>query len=88
MLVLAMLWWAWVCYAWLTSLVEPEEGSVRIVMLAAMAGLIVVALCVPEAFGDSALGFAIAYGVVRLGHIALYLIGQPPISLAFAAGSS
>jgi low temperature requirement protein LtrA len=73
-LALAMLWWAWVCYAWLTSLVEPEEGSVRVVMLAAMAGLLLVALCVPEAFGDRALGFALAYGVVRLGHIALYLI--------------
>jgi low temperature requirement protein LtrA len=75
-LVLAVLWWAWTGYAWLTSLVEPEEGSVRIVMLAAMAGLIVVALCVPEAFGDRALGFAIAYGAVRLGNIALFLIAS------------
>ncbi len=32
MLVLAVLWWAWVGYAWLTSVVDPEEGSVRIVM--------------------------------------------------------
>ncbi len=46
MLVLAMLWWAWVGYAWLTSVIEPEEGAVRIVMFAAMAALIVVALCV------------------------------------------
>ena len=74
MLVLAVLWWAWVCYAWLTSLVDPEEGLVRLVMFAAMAGLLVVALCVPEAFDDRALSFAIAYGVVRAGHIALYLI--------------
>ena len=73
MLVLAMLWWAWGCYAWLTSVIEPEEGPVRIVMLAATTGLVVVALCTPEAFGDRALGFAIAYGAVRLGHIALYL---------------
>ncbi len=76
MLVLAMLWWAWVCYAWLTSLIDPEEGAVRVVMLATMAGLLVVALCVPEAFGDNALGFAIAYGVVRAGHIVLYLIAS------------
>ena len=76
MLVLAMLWWAWVCYAWLTSLIDPEEGAVRVVMLATMAGLLVVALCVPEAFGDNALGFAIAYGVVRVGHIVLYLIAS------------
>src|SRR6476619_3291051 len=73
MLALALVWWAWVCYAWLTSLMDPEEGSVRIVMLVAMAGLLVVALSVPEAFGDRALSFAVAYGLVRLGHIALYL---------------
>ena len=52
MLVLGVLWWAWVGYAWLTSVVDPEEGVVRLVMFAAMAALLVVALCVPEAFGD------------------------------------
>ena len=76
MLVLAMLWWSWVSYAWLTSLIEPEEGPVRIVIFAAMAGLLVVAFSVPEAFGDRALSFAIAYGTVRLGHIALYLMAS------------
>ncbi len=76
MLVLAMLWWAWVSYAWLTSVVEPEEGGVRTAMFAAMAALLVVALCVPEAFGDRALAFAIAYGVVRAGQIALYVLAS------------
>jgi low temperature requirement protein LtrA len=76
-LVLAVLWWAWVCYAWLTSLLDPEEGAVRLVMLAAMAGLLIVGLCVPEAFGDRALIFAIAYGAVRMGHVALYAIAAP-----------
>jgi low temperature requirement protein LtrA len=76
MLVLAVLWWAWVGYAWLTSVIEPEEGAVRIVIFAAMAALIVVALCLPEAFGDRALLFAIAYGVVRTAHIALFLIAS------------
>ena len=38
-------------------------------MLSAIAGLLVVALCVPQAFGDRALGFPIAYGAVRAGHI-------------------
>jgi low temperature requirement protein LtrA len=76
MLVLAVLWWAWVGYAWLTSVIEPEEGAVRIVIFVAMAGLIVVALCVPEAFGDRALLFAVAYGVVRGAHIALFVIAS------------
>lgn len=76
MLVLAVLWWAWVGFAWLTSVIEPEEGAVRIVMFAATAGLLVVALCVPEAFGDRALLFAVSYGVVRAAHIALFLIAS------------
>src|SRR4051794_17050250 len=54
-LVLALLWWAWVGYAWLTSVVDPEEGAVRIAIFAAMAALLIVALSVPEAFGDHAL---------------------------------
>jgi low temperature requirement protein LtrA len=85
MLVLAAVWWAWVCYAWLTSVIDPEEGSVRILMIAAMAGLLVVALCVPQAFGDQALTFAIAYGVVRAGHVALFVIvglDDPPLRRA------
>ena len=72
-LALAMIWWAWVCYAWLTSVVEPEDGAARVVLFLAMAGLLVVALCVPEAFGERALTFAIAYGIVRAGHIGLFV---------------
>jgi low temperature requirement protein LtrA len=75
-LVLALLWWAWIAYAWLTSVVEPEEGSVRIVIFGVMAALLIVALSVPGAFGDRALTFAIAYGIVRAGHIALYLLAS------------
>jgi len=76
LLVLAMLWWAWSAYAWLTSVVDPEEGSVRVAMFGVIAGLLIVALCVPQAFGDRALPFAIAYGVVRAGHIVLFLIAS------------
>jgi low temperature requirement protein LtrA len=76
MLVLAVLWWSWVGYAWLTSVLDPEEGGVRIAMFAAMAALLVAALCVPDAFGDDALLFACAYGVVRAAHIALFILAS------------
>ena len=69
--VLAVLWWSWVGYAWLASTVNPDEGFVRFAIFAAMAGLLVVALCVPDAFGDEALLFAIAYGVVRSMQVVL-----------------
>jgi low temperature requirement protein LtrA len=76
LLVLGALWWSWVGYAWLTSVVDPEEGAVRLVMFAAMAGLLVVSLCVPGAFGDEAILFAFAYGIVRAAHIALFLLAS------------
>jgi low temperature requirement protein LtrA len=76
LMVLGVLWWAWVGYAWLTSVIDPEEGPVRIVMFAVMAAFLVCALCVPGAFDDDALPFAIAYGCVRFGQIALFEIAS------------
>jgi len=76
LLVLGVLWWSWVGYAWLTSVVDPEEGAVRLVMFLAMAAFLICALCVPEAFGSEALVFALAYGVVRVAHILLFLLAS------------
>jgi low temperature requirement protein LtrA len=76
LLVLGVLWWSWVGYAWLTSVVDPEEGVVRFAIFAAMAALLVAALCVPEAFGDRGLLFACAYGVVRIGQIILFVVAS------------
>jgi len=75
-LVLGVLWWSWVGYAWLTSVVDPEEDAVRIVVFIAMAGLLLSALCVPDAFGDLGLTFALAYAVVRYGQLGLFWIGS------------
>ena len=66
LLVLAALWWTWTGYAWLTNTLEPEEGPVRAGMFAAMAAMLVVALAVPEAFGDDACCSALAFLIVRL----------------------
>ena len=93
LLVLGILWWAWVGYAWLTSVIDPEEGVVRIVIFAAMAALLVCSLCVPEAFDDSALLFAGAYAIVRTGQIVLFVVasrGDADLrrSVTFLAGST
>ncbi len=76
LLVLGVMWWSWVGYAWLTSVVNPEEGAVRLVVFAAMAAFLVVALCVPGAFNDEALLFACAYAIVRFSQIALFVLAS------------
>ena len=76
LLVLGILWWTWIGYAWLTSVVDPEEGIVRLLIIAAMAALLVVSLCVPHVFGDYALLFACCITIVRVEHIALFILGS------------
>jgi low temperature requirement protein LtrA len=77
LLVLGILWWCWVGYAWLTSVVDPEEGAVRIAIFASMASLLVAALAVPQAFGDEGLVFAVSYGFARYAQVVLlYIAGR------------
>jgi low temperature requirement protein LtrA len=74
LLILAVLWWAWVGYAWLTSVIDPEALAIRGVIFVAMAALLIVSICVQEAFGNLALTFALGIGVFRAAHIALFLL--------------
>src|SRR5947208_2922721 len=75
-LVLGVLWWSWGGYSWLTSVVDPEEGAVRFAMFGAMAAFLIVSIAVPDAFGNLALEFALAYGAVRAAHIALFVLAS------------
>ena len=74
LLILGVLWWAWVGYAWLTSVVDPEAIAIRGVIFVSMAAMLIVSICVQEAFGNLALTFALAIGVFRAAHIALFLL--------------
>jgi low temperature requirement protein LtrA len=72
MLVLVALWWAWSAYAWLTNYIAAEEGVERLLMFAVMGAFLVAALAVPQAFGDDALLFAVAYAAARWLHIFIF----------------
>jgi low temperature requirement protein LtrA len=74
LLVLGVLWWAWVGYAWLTSVIDPEALAIRGVIFVAMAALLIVGICVQEAFGNLGLTFAVGIGVFRSAHIALFML--------------
>jgi low temperature requirement protein LtrA len=83
LMILALLWWSWGCYAWLTNTVDPEEedGPVRIAIFGAMGAMLIVALTVPGAFAGD-VTFGVAYFLVRALHPVLYLLvsrGDPEL---------
>ncbi len=79
-MVLASMWWAWVCYSWLTNSVRAEEvGPARFVIFGAMGAMLVASLAVPGAFGADAATFAVAYFAVRVLHVALYTLATRSI---------
>ena len=72
---LAVLWWAWGGYSWLTNAVPAEEViPARLVILTAMAAMLVASLAVPDAFGQYGVLFGLAYFVVRLLQVLLYAL--------------
>ncbi len=77
LLALAVLWWSWTAYAWLTSVIDPEQDATRVTMFTAMGAMLIVSVCVPQAFGGLALTFAVAYGVVRAVQIVLFALASP-----------
>jgi low temperature requirement protein LtrA len=53
---------------------DVDEGGVRLVMLGSMGAMFGVGLAVPDAFGDDAVLFGVAYLLVRLLHLVLSAI--------------
>jgi low temperature requirement protein LtrA len=84
LVLMALLWWAWCSYAWLGNQARADEGVVRLGMIVAMGALFLVALCIPEAWGDRAGGIsapvllAVCLAVVRLGHLTVYSVAAGP----------
>jgi low temperature requirement protein LtrA len=78
LLVVALLWWCWCCFAWLGNTVRADEGITRLALFAVMGTMFVAALTIPEAFDDLHGGlsgpvvFAACYLVVRVLHLVIY----------------
>ena len=77
LIILAVVWFGWCAYAWLGNQAQADEGLLRVAMVVAMGGMFFVAISIPHAFGDdgnAAVVLAVAYTVVRLTHLGVYLI--------------
>jgi low temperature requirement protein LtrA len=80
LLVLALLWFAWSSYAWLGNQAKADEGVLRLGLVVAMICVFLVALAIPNAYGeaegtfDAGLLLALSLIVARAVHLSVYLI--------------
>jgi low temperature requirement protein LtrA len=75
-LVLVVLWWMYDGYAWMTNNVATASTTRRVTLLLGMAGFLIAAVAVPEAFGADGVIFGTAYLAIVLIHAALFTQAQ------------
>jgi low temperature requirement protein LtrA len=79
LVILALLWWTWTAYGWLSNLAHADEGIVRSVMIIGMSATFVTGIVVLEAYEDLPGGlfaptvFVSAYLIARLTHAAAFV---------------
>jgi low temperature requirement protein LtrA len=76
LLILVALWWAWSAYAWLTNSVDPGQEAVWGSLLIAIGAMFIAALAVPEAFGRHGVVFGVAFLIVIIMQVALYVLAS------------
>ncbi|WP_136707089.1 low temperature requirement protein A [Agromyces sp. H66] len=83
LVILALLWWSWAAYSWLSNLAHADAGIVRVAMIVAMTAMLamlVVGVVVLEAYHDRPGGlfgpmvFVGAYLVVRITHAIVFVV--------------
>ena len=83
MLVLAVVWWAWAGYTWLTNALHSDDGIARVACWRD-GGDADLALAIPQAFGADSVVFGLAYLAVRVIHLAVYTYGVDEVDVSGA----
>ena len=73
MLFLAV-WWVWVDTAWVTNWLDVRHMPVRMLLFALMGAAMVMSISLPQAFGERAVPFALAYLGIQLGRHGFMLL--------------
>jgi low temperature requirement protein LtrA len=60
-------WWAWIYTAWVTNWANPDRMPIRLLLLAVMLLSLVMAVAIPQAFGELGLVFAAGYVALQIG---------------------
>ncbi|HEX5880236.1 MAG TPA: low temperature requirement protein A [Actinomycetota bacterium] len=71
-LMLGVIYYMYGGYAWLTNAVAADRAARRLLLLGGMAGYLVLALAIPQAFSEGDAAFGVAYLVVVAVHAGLF----------------
>src|SRR4051794_32598528 len=86
LLLLLVVWWAWIYTTWMTNWFDPDSVPVRVTLLAGMLASLVIGIAIPQAFGSRALPFAAGYvslQVVRNLFIVAATKPESPLHVGF-----
>jgi low temperature requirement protein LtrA len=72
---LAVIWWMYDGYAWLTNAIATDLLRFRLLLLGGMGGFLVIALAIPTAYAGQGLAFGLGYVVVIALHAGMYAKG-------------
>ncbi len=74
---LLVVWWAWIYTTWMTNWFDPDTNAVRgILILVALASLLM-AIAIPDAFGERAVMFAASYAGLQILRNAFAAFASP-----------
>src|SRR5215217_2710547 len=87
-LVLLVVWWSWNYTTWVTNELDPESIVVRLLLIGLMLGSLLMAIAIPDAFGNKALLFTGSYVAIQVGrHLFLtFVAGEPGTNERVRAG--
>ena len=72
---LAVIWWMYDGYAWLTNAIATDLLRFRLLLLGGMGAFLVIALAIPSAYVSTGFAFGLGYAVVVLLHAGMYAKG-------------
>src|SRR6266516_4802306 len=64
---LMVVWWAWQYTTWVTNELDPDSNLVQLLLIGLMLASLLMAIAIPQAFGDRTLLFAASYVVIQVG---------------------
>ncbi len=74
---LVAVYWAWNYTTWMTNWFDPDTAPVRLVLVFVMVASLLMAVAIPEGFGEHALLFACAYSGLQIGRNAFVVLVTP-----------